>query len=359
MKVALVYDRVNKWGGAERVLLTLHEIFPLAPLFTSVCNIQKAKWASTFPQIFCSFLQKIPFAKDNHEYLPFLMPLAFESFNFDDYDLVISVTSEAAKGIITKPSTKHICYCLTPTRYLWSGYKLYFKSKLLKFLARPVVNYLKKWDRIAAQRPDVMIGISNAVCKRIEKYYKRKANLIFPPVNLDIKSKEIKKKEDYFLVVGRLVKYKRVDLVVRVFNKLGFPLVIVGEGKEEKKLKAMASTNISFIKKLTDDELINYYKKCRAVIFAQEEDFGLVAAEAQACGTPVIAYKKGGIKDIVIDGKTGIFFDKQTEDSLESALLKFEKVNFNQSFIMGQGGKFTKERFKAELSRIIKRYVGK
>src|SRR3989344_4536638 len=158
MKVALVYDRVNKWGGAERVLLALHELFPDAPLYTSVYSSESAKWASVFPKIHTSFIQTIPFAKTNHEYFPILMPKAFESFNFYNYDLVISVTSEAAKGILTSPYTKHICYCLTPTRYLWSGYDEYFPTQFKRTVGSPAIKYLRSWDRVAAHRPDIMIA---------------------------------------------------------------------------------------------------------------------------------------------------------------------------------------------------------
>jgi hypothetical protein len=181
MKVAIVYDRVNKWGGAERVLLTLHEMFPEAPLYTSVYDPKGAHWAKAFPKIYTSFLQKFFLAKSNHEFYALLLPMAFESFNFDKYDLVISVTSEAAKGIITKPGTRHICYCLTPTRYLWSGYEEYFENRILRFVTKPFVNYLRKWDEIVAQRPDEIIAISTAVQERIKKYYNRESKIVFPP----------------------------------------------------------------------------------------------------------------------------------------------------------------------------------
>lgn len=181
MRVAIVYDRVNKWGGAERVLLTLHEMFPSAPLYTSVYNPNSAAWAKVFPKIYTSFLQNFPLAKSSHELYAVLMPLAFESFDFDKYDLVVSVTSEAAKGIITKPGTKHICYMLTPTRYLWSGYEVYFKNPILKFISKPVINYLRSWDKVAASRPDEIIAISTEVQKRIKKYYNRESKIIFPP----------------------------------------------------------------------------------------------------------------------------------------------------------------------------------
>src|SRR3989338_4440016 len=184
MKVALVYDRVNKWGGAERVLLALHKIFPDAPLYTSVYDNDKAPWAKVF-KIKTSFLQNFPFASQNHEFYAPLMPLVFESFSFDEYDLVISVTSEAAKGILTKPQTKHICYCLTPTRYLWSGYEDYFKNPILRFISKQVVFYLRFWDKIASQRPDVLIAISKEVQKRIKKYYDRDSSIIYPPLMLN------------------------------------------------------------------------------------------------------------------------------------------------------------------------------
>ncbi|MEK7497519.1 MAG: hypothetical protein AAB656_01225 [Patescibacteria group bacterium] len=181
MKTAIVYDRVNKWGGAERVLLTLHEMFPGAPLYTSVYNSKTAPWAAVFPKVYTSFLQNFPFAKNNHELYAILMPIVFESFDFDEYDLVISVTSEAAKGVITKPGTKHICYMLTPTRYLWSGYKEYFKNPLVRFISKPIINYLRSWDKVAAFRPDEIIAISTEVQRRVKKYYNRESKIIFPP----------------------------------------------------------------------------------------------------------------------------------------------------------------------------------
>jgi len=371
MKVAIVYDRVNKWGGAERVLLSLHELFPDAPLYTSVYHPDKAPWAKVFPKVVPSFLNKISFLRDKHEYLAFLMPLAFESFNFDAYDLVISVTSEAAKGIITKPGTLHICYCLTPTRYLWSHHDFYFKNPLLKIGALPLVNYLRIWDRIAASKPDVMVGISKAVCRRIKKYYGIGAQLIYSPVDLDkfksqksthsassglMLSKAEASKSGFFLLVSRLNPYKRADLAVCAFNELGLPLIIAGAGSEEAKLRKMSFNNIKFVGELTDAKLIGYYQKARALIFPQEEDLGLVAVEAQACGTPVIALRKGGALDTVVDGVTGVFFERQNKDSLIAAVKKFEKMKFNGDALRENAQKFSKERFKKELLDLINKY---
>jgi len=362
MKVALVYDRVNKWGGAERVLIALHKIFPDAPLYTSVYHREKAGWAKVF-DVKSSFLQKFPFSRSHHELYATLMPLAFEGFNFDEYDLVISVTSEAAKGIITKPGTLHICYCLTPTRYLWSGYDEYFKNPILRFLSKPVVGYLKAWDRIAAQRPDKMIAISEEVKKRIKKYYDRDSEIIYPPISLpttDYSLQQNKKAvissqstNSFFLIVSRLVPYKKIDLAIKVFNKLNLPLKIIGKGSQESKLKAIANPNIEFLGYLTDEELVKYYKGCRALIFPGKEDFGLTTVEAQSFGKPVIAFKGGGTQESVIDGKTGIFFDSQTQKSLEEGVLKFMKKKFDPENCIRQAQRFNIKEFRQKLEEEI------
>lgn len=362
MKVVLVYDRVNKWGGAERVLLALHKIFPDAPLYTSVYNKNKAPWAKVF-KIKTSFLQNFPFASQNHEFYAPLMPLAFESFTFDEYDLVISVTSEAAKGIITKPQTKHICYCLTPTRYLWSGYDEYFKNPILRFISKPVIFYLRFWDKIATHRPDAFIAISRGVQKRIKKYYGRESKIIYPPVEISNSKFQIPNKSqiteyriqntEYFLIVSRLVPYKKIDLAIKVFNKLGLSLKIVGTGVWENKLKRMAKGDIEFLGYLTDKELVEYYKECQALIFPQEEDFGLAILEAQSFGKPVIALKKGGALDTITGGKTGIFFEAQNEKSLKDAILRFQKMNFNPEDSVKNAKKFSFDEFKTRLEKEI------
>ena len=357
MKTAIVYDRVNKWGGAERVLLALHEMFPDAPLFTAVYDEKKAVWAKVFPEIRTTFLQKIPFAKGNHELLGTFTPIAFETFDFTGFDLVISVTSEAAKGIVTKPDTKHICYMLTPTRYLWSAHDYYFRNPVLKLFSRPAVGYLRQWDKIAASRPDKMIAISSAVQKRIKKYYKRDSEVIFPPAGILFTALRSAVKsgveENFYLVVSRLVAYKRTDLVIEAFNSLGKRLVIVGSGSQLRFLKLKAKKNITFAGDLTDKELAGYYQKAKALIMPQEEDFGLTAVEAQSLGTPVIAFKGGGALDSVVDGKTGVFFNKQTTSSLKKAVKRFEKTRFSQQELKKNADKFSKDRFKKEFLKVI------
>jgi len=347
MKVALVYDRLNKWGGAERVLLALHELFPSAPLYTSVYDRKKTPWASVF-DVRVSFLQKFPFAVHHEFYAP-LMALAFEGFNFDGFDLVISVTSEAAKGILTKPGTTHVCYCLTPTRYLWSGYEEYFKNPVLRFVSKPVVSYLKFWDKIGSSRPDAFIAISEEVKSRIKKYYGKDSTVVYPPVKITdqkLKDQSPAIRDNYFLIVSRLVTYKRVDIAVKTFNKLKLPLKIVGVGHEMGKLKNMAGPTIEFLGNLTDEELVSYYSGCRALIFPGLEDFGLTILEAQNFGKPVIAFRAGGALETILEGKTGLFFDEPTVESLKRALERFNKLKIDPEDCKTQARKFSFEQFK-------------
>ncbi|PJC76065.1 glycosyltransferase family 4 protein [Candidatus Shapirobacteria bacterium CG_4_8_14_3_um_filter_39_11] len=377
MKVALVYDRVNKWGGAERVLLALHEIWSQAPLFTSVYNSKTAGWAKVFPKIIPSFLQKFPWAKTSHEIFSPLMPIAFESLDLSGYYLIISVTSEAAKGVLTSPHQLHLCYCLTPTRYLWSGYDDYFKTEKSRRLSRLLISYLRKWDKIAGQRPDGYVAISKTVQSRIKNYYHRESEVIYPPIDTDKFEIRNPKSESntkylpcsprgvagrqagkilntkYFFVVSRLVKYKKVDLVIETFNRLGWNLKIAGTGRETNSLKTKAKNNIEFLGQLTDQQLLSYYQNCEAVIFPQEEDFGIVPLEAQACGKPVVAYRAGGAVETLIENRTGLFFDKQTVESLAAKLQSFKAAGYKAEDCREQAEKFCKEKFMIEFKKYI------
>lgn len=373
MKVALVYDRVNKIGGAERILLALHKLFPNAPLYTSVYNKETAGWAHNFT-IKTSFLQKIPFAKTHHEFFAPFMPLAFESFSFEKYDLVISVSSEAAKGIITSQKTKHIAYILTPTRYLWSGYENYFQNILLKTISLPVVWYLRVWDRQAVQRVDVVAAISKEVQKRVKKYYQRESNVVYPPVGIGAEvayenflghavrlsssknfvSSPRKNKNSYFLVVSRLVPYKRIDIVIEACNELNLPLKIVGTGSMENNLKKLAGPTVEFVGSLTDKQLAWYYKNCRALIFPGEEDFGITVVEAQLFGKPVIAYRSGGALETVVQGKTGEFFFPQTARALVKVLKTFNEEKYKNPDCKKQAEKFSFGEFKKNFIKVLK-----
>ncbi len=368
MKVALVYDRVNKWGGAERVLLALHKLFPEAPLYTSVHNPQTASWADVF-DVRPSFLQNIRFTRSNHEKLALLMPSVFESFRFDEYDLVVSVTSESAKGIITKPHTKHICYCLTPTRYLWSGYDSYFANKALRFISKPAVSYLRSWDKKAAHRPDEIVSISEEVRRRVKDYYGRESIVIYPPVELNSNFKTLNAKQfqnskfktaktGYFLIVSRLsrfTQYKRIDLAIEAFNELKMPLKIIGEGNWKKDLEAIAGPTISFEGAVNDKELEKYYKNAKALIFPGVEDFGLTVVEAQGFGIPVIAFRGGGALETIKEGKTGYFFDKQTKQSLVAALKNFDKMKFNPEECVKHAERFGFDTFKSSFLKLVQK----
>jgi glycosyltransferase involved in cell wall biosynthesis len=343
------------------VLLALHEIWPEAPLFTSVYNPNTAPWAKIF-KVESSFLQKFPLAKTTHELYPWLTPLAFESFNFDEFDVVISVTSADAKGIITKPKITHICYCLTPTRYLWSGYNEYFCSKALRVFSSPLVSYLRLWDKVAATRPDFFIAISKNVQRRIKKYYGRESTVIYPPVdikkfkieNLNLKIQD----EIYFLVVSRLVPYKRIDIAIEAFNKLGLPLKVIGTGLEEGRLRKMAQGNIEFLGNLTDRQLVRYYQNCQALIFPTEEDFGLAPLEVQACGRPVIAFAGGGALESVVVGKTGDFFCPQNKEALLKKVLKYKNTRVLREKFKSEECRQNAERFSKEIfKRKIKQFV--
>jgi glycosyltransferase involved in cell wall biosynthesis len=369
-KIAIVYDWIDKWGGVERVLLTLHEMFLDATFYTSYFDKEETDWAKDL-KIKTSFLQNFPNFIKKNRILSFLFyPFAFESFDFSGYDLVISVTSSFAKSIITKPETKHICYLLTPTRYLWSHKKDYLRNRLINYLISGYLDYFKKWDYLVAQRPDKIISISETVKNRCLKYYKRNSEIIYPGFDLEywkrIKSEIINSKSQinskykilntkYFLIVSRLEPYKKVDLVIKVFNKLNKPLIIIGEGSEEKRLKQIAGNNITFLSKLSDTELGSFYSNAQALIIPQEEDFGYVSLEAQFFGCPVIAYKKGGALETVIDEKTGIFFNCQKEADLGKAIERFNRIKYNLRVKDKETGARNVERFAQD--KFVSKFV--
>ena len=279
MKIALVYDWIATWGGAERVLLSLHEMFPKADWYTAYYDKKNAPWADDFT-IQTSFIQKIPINSYRLRWLASpLFPFAFESFNFTNYDLVISCTSYFSKSVITRPETKHICYLLTPTRHLWKDPYIH-NNFLMKLLLNPYIKYLKKWDYAASQRPDKYIAISETVKKRIKKYYNRDSEVIYPPFDIAYwntmrKDSKVGTSSDYFLLVSRLESYKNIDLVVKLFKQLDKKLIIVGTGSQENKLISIASPNITFMKHISDQQLGQLYTHAQALIMPQEEDFGI------------------------------------------------------------------------------------
>lgn len=342
MKLVFVYDRINKLGGAEKILSALHQAYPQAPFFTSVYNPQSAPWARKL-SIQTSFLNYFPLAKTHHEFYPWLTSLAFESFNFDQYDVVVSVTSAEAKAVITKPKTLHLCYCLTPTRYLWSHLQQYTQDPALGKFLRFWRTYLQRVDLLNSVRPDVYVAISKTVQQRIKQYYHQESSIIYPPVEVQKFSHQPSK--NYFLLVSRLVSYKNIDLAIRAFNQLRQKLIIVGSGRDADHLQQLAGPTIKLKGQVTDTELIELYQHCQALVMPQEEDFGIVSLEAQSAGKPVIALQSGGATETVINHQTGIFFPKPTVDSLVSAVKQFSSRSWSHIFIQTQAKKFATQIF--------------
>lgn len=352
---ALVHEWLTNVAGSERVLLAIKEIYPSAPIFTSVFDPKKAKPFAKF-NIKTSFLQRIPFMKSKRELLIPFTSFAFEQFDLSKYKLVISNTTMAAKGVITKPETIHISYCNTPPRYLWEPNIDPRAAKgRLSFLRRNVSHHLRIWDRVAADRVDYFLANSKYVAKRIKKYYGRESIVVYPPV--DVESFKIAPKEnikEYYLFVSRLVNYKKCDLVIEAFNDLGFPLKIIGSGPDGRMLKEKAKNNIEFLGFLSDESMKKYYAEAKAFIFPAEEDFGIVPVEAMASGRPVIAFRGGGAVETVKESVSGAFFDEQTPQCLIAAVKNFNPEKFDPAKIREHALKFSKERFKEEFKKTVK-----
>ncbi|MFH0854166.1 MAG: glycosyltransferase [bacterium] len=361
MKVALVHDFLIQNGGAEFVLKIFAEMFPEAPIFTLVYDENKIDDFFKKHNIKTSFIQKMPFGKSKYQWFLPLMPLATEQMNLMDYDLVISSSSAFANGVITNPDSIHICYCHTPTRYLWTDTYDYIRDLKCNIFVKKAVplllNKIRIWDRLAADRPNYFLANSKCVQKRIERYYNRKSDIIYPPVETGKFSLadgvEIDKRKGYFLIGGRLVSYKRYDLVVRAFNKLGMRLKIFGDGPEEKKLKQIARGNIEFLGRVSDERRSELYRRAIAFINPQEEDFGITAVESMASGRPVVAYKKGGALETIIEGKTGVFFNDQNWPNLADTIIKFKPEIFESRIIRQHAEKFDADNFKREVKNYI------
>ncbi|MFA7253581.1 MAG: glycosyltransferase [Patescibacteria group bacterium] len=349
LNIALVHEWITNVAGAERVLLNLHELFPKAPIFTAVFDPKKAKPFAKL-DVRPSFLQKIPYTKTKRELLVPFTPFAFEQFDLSKYDLVISSTTVAAKGVITKPGTTHISYCHTPPRYLWEPQVDPRASKgRFNWLRQKVIHEMRIWDSVAATRVDHYIANSKYIANRIKKYYRRDANVIYPGVDVNkFLPTDQDNVKDYFLFVSRLIDYKRCDLVIEAFNELKLPLKIIGHGPDKGNLQKIAKSNIEFLGFLSDDEMKKYYAEARAFIFAAEEDFGIVPVEAMSAGRPVIAFAKGGVSESVIDGETGILFPEQNAQSLIRAVQSFKSEGFDSKVIRSHAERFSCERFKKE-----------
>lgn len=356
-KIALVFDWMTTNGGAEKVNTVLHKMFPQAPIFTSIFNPDVIKGFEK-AAVTTSFIQNLPFAKNKHQLYLKLMPYAYELFDLSNYDIVISSSHACAKGIITKPETLHICYCHTPMRYAWDNWHGYIRdykmNPILKSFAKKSLHKIRMWDRLSADRVDHFIANSETTKKRISKYYRRDSTVVHPMI--DSKKFYISKEtKGYFLAVGRLIPYKKFDLIIEAFNQIGLPLKIVGEGIIENELRNKAKANVEFLGNIDDKSLQKVYSECEALIFPQIEDFGITTLEAMASGRPVIALNQGGAVDTIIEGKTGIFFNKQTPEDLIRAIETYQKTKnkFDTHAIKKHAQTFDQEEFENKLNQFI------
>lgn len=356
MKIALVHDWLVNLSGAERVLFELHKMFPEAPIYTLFENKKFTTQYLPYTEIRSSFLQRIPGIVRNYKYFFFLMPTAIESFDLSDFDLVISSSAIFSKGLVLKPKTRHICYCYSPTRQIWDLNGTHVRSGFIERLAQ---HFLRIWDRQASDRVDQYVAISEHVAARIKKYYRRDAVVIYPPVGINNHESEMynSQSKDYYLIVSRLFKHKNIDVVIEAFNKLNLPLLIIGTGPERKNLESRI-TNRGLIKMLgfvSDQELPRYYKNCRAFIMPQEEDFGITSIEAMSFGKPVLALRKGGALETVVEGKTGEFFDDPIPEALADGVRRMNDNyrNYDSKFIISQAQKFSGNRFQEEIRKLL------
>lgn len=355
MKTALVHDWLNQLGGAEDVLEVLTGLYPDAPLFTSLCWRERlpAHWQTW--DIRTSFIDRLPWAHKRQQlYLP-LYPTAFEQFDFRDYDLVISNKSGFCHGVVTGPETLHVCYCLTPTRYLWR-YHQYAEQENLGRVARAVLpaflTFLRQWDRLAADRVDHFIAISAEVRRRIAKIYHRDSTIIYPPVETS-RFEPANRVEDYYLIVGRLVPYRRLDLLIEAFNALGRPLYIAGSGRDKGRLETMAQSNVKFLGYVPDEDLPDLMARCRAFMYPGEEDFGIAPLQAMAAGRPVIAYASGGALETVSHGKTGYLFAEQTVPDIINAVETFDPDSVDSAHIRCHAEEFDVAIFERRIKAFV------
>lgn len=357
MKIAIVHDWLTNMGGAEQVVINFKEVYKDAPIYTTFYNPNKLDDKLKNIEVKTSCLQKKKMIENHKKYFP-LMPMAFEKFDLNEYDVVLSSSSSCAKGVLTKPGSIHICYCHTPMRYAWEKRDEYTlgMGKLKKKLVEILCHYMRIWDVASSNRVDYFIANSTEVQKRIKKHYKRDSVVINPPVRCNMFN--ISETDgDYYLVLSRLVGYKRFDLAVQACSELGKKLVVIGEGPEKEKLEKLAKENVTFLGRQPDEVVKKYMSECKALLFPGEEDFGIVPVEAQSCGRPVIAYGKGGVLDSVIDGKTGVFFKEQTVESLKEAINKFETMKFDKEKIRKHALEFDESVFQEKIRKFVEEKV--
>lgn len=374
LKIALVHDFLTQSGGAERVLEIMCEMFPDAPIYSLLYDKEKMRGKFQNKFIYTSFLQKFPKSlRRRVKYLLPFLPTAPETFDLRDFDLIISSSGAWSKGIVTRLNTIHISYLHSPMRFLWDANEEYLiqqkKAPSINFFARMISNYIRVWDKMAADRPDYLIANSKYTQERIKKYYRRESTIIYPPVNVERGSHSVDRTDTryeirdtrYFLVVSRLSPYKNIDKIVEAFNKLELPLIVIGEGQQGKYLRKIAGKNVKILGWQSEEKVQEYYANARAFVFAGVDDFGIAPVEAMANGVPVLAFRKGGALETVLEGKTGEFFDTAAPEAITDGvkrLIENEK-NYDREFIRARAGEFSKERFKIELMSFINSVISK
>jgi len=358
-RIAITHHWLTSLGGAEKVLFELHRMYPNAPIYTAA-YIPKKFPELADAQVRTTFLQKIPFIKYKHQLFPIFLGTPFKTFDMSGYDIVISSDAAEAKYVRTGPNTLHICYCHTPVRYYWTDYEWRLRNLpfgKLNWLARigypMLVGTLRKIDYRASQRVDVFVANSLHIKQRIKQYYHRDSTVIYPGIETKALAKEKAGVRDYYLIVGRQVASKRLDVAIDAFNELGLPLKIVGTGEEIKRLRPRAKRNIEFLGFVSLDERNKLFAGAKAFIFPPEEDFGMVPVEAMAAGTPVIAFNRGGAPEYVVDGKTGLLFSEQTGDSLAKAVRRFETMQFDEDYIREQAAQFDVSVFREKFGSFV------
>jgi glycosyltransferase involved in cell wall biosynthesis len=360
LKVAIAHEWLDIYAGSERVVEQILNLYPHADLFSLVDFLATdERWFIQNKSVTTSFIQRLPRARKHfRQYLP-LMPIAIEQFDLSAYDIVISSHHAVAKGIVTRADQLHISYVHTPIRYAWDLQWQYLEQAGLKrgvkgLLTRLILHYLRLWDTSSANRVDCFVANSRYIARRIWKTYRRSARVIYPPVAVQ-RFRCDRPRDDFYLTVSRFVPYKRVDLTVAAFTRLGLPLMVIGDGAERSQLEQSAGPNIQFLGYQSNAAVTDYMERCKAFVFPAEEDFGITPVEAQAAGAPVIAYGRGGVAETVIHGKTGLLFPRQTVDDLTSAVINFEKgLNLLSSDLIRQHAEqFSEERFRQEFQQFL------
>ena len=362
LRVAIVHDWLNQIGGAEGVLEVLVEMFPQAPVYTSMYYPEAMPAAYDQWDIHTTWMDRLPGIHRHHQPYLLFYPLAFGGLDLGDYDLVISNKSAFCFGVRTAPKARHVCYCLTPTRFVWD-FETYVASEQVGGVARrlvqPFLGWLRQWERAAAQRVDTFVAISNEVQERIRHLYDRESVIIYPPVATERFAPVSGGGHDgYFLIVSRLVPYKRIDLAVQAFTELGLPLWIGGSGRDGPRLEAMAGPNVRFLGRVPDEEIGPLMARCRAFVFPGLEDFGITPVQAMAAGRPVLAYAGGGALDYVVEGVTGTFFHEQTAESLADAVHRFDESAFDPAALRAHAQQFDVRVFKSRMKAFLQEQMG-